>query len=134
MVFGERTLSAADPVLRFVPPSRVLAYIRRLLRVTGETLVFEPNDAFLSLRIVVTLDSTLRALPLGGAFAGNTPAESYRVRCDDVTTPPPRASPWAGYIALVDVALAVPLEFITIRIAFSRDGATVVDDVPTGAS
>ncbi len=55
------------------------------------------------------------------------------MRGDDVTTPPSGASP-GRIIALVDVALAVPLEFITIRIAFSRDGATVVDDVPTGAS
>jgi hypothetical protein len=134
LVFGERTLAPTsfDPVLCYVPPSRVLAYVRRLLRVTGETLVFEPNDAFLSLRIVVTLDATLRELFLGGAFAGNTPAQSYRVRCDDVTTPPSERA-LGRIIALVDVALAVPLEFITIRIAFSRDGATVVDHVPTGA-
>jgi phage tail sheath protein FI len=133
LVFGERSLSASDPTLCFVPPSRVLAYLRRVLRVTGETLVFEPNDATLSLRILVTLDATLRQLFLGGAFAGDTPDQSYRVRCDAVTTPPDERA-LGRIIALVDVALAVPLEFITLRVAFSRDGAAVLDDVPIGSS
>ena len=129
--FGARTLSFEDNPLRFVPGSRVLAFVRRMLRVVGQTLVFEPNDRFLWLRITVTIETALRELFEAGAFAGRTPAESYRVRCDEVTNPSEELL--AGrVIALVDVALAVPLEFITVRIAFTRDGARVLDDIMAG--
>ncbi|HET7539656.1 MAG TPA: hypothetical protein VFK05_07285 [Polyangiaceae bacterium] len=127
LAFGERSLAFEGGPLGFVPGARVLAYLRRLLRVVGQTLVFEPNDKLLSVRVVVTLESLLGQLFISGAFAGKTPAESYRVRCDEVTTT--RGDREVGrIIALVDVALAVPLEFIRVRVAFSRDGASVIDD------
>lgn len=128
LVYGERTLSFEPGALRHVPPARVLAYVRRLLRVVGQTLVFEPNDRFLWLRIKVTIEAALQELFAAGAFAGRTPEESYRVRCDETTNPSSERG--SGRVnTLVLVALAVPLEFITIRIAFTRDGARVVDDI-----
>lgn len=128
VVFGERTLAFAAGPLSFVPGARVLAYLRRTLRAVGQTLVFEPNDQFLWLRICVTLEGALRDLFEQGAFAGRTPDESYRVRCDEATNPADQRA-LGRVLALVDVALSVPLEFISIRIAFTRDGARVLDDV-----
>jgi phage tail sheath protein FI len=134
LVFGARTLSLRDRPDAFLPASRTLAYLRRVLRVVGSTLVFEPNDELLRLRIRLALGSVLYALFRAGAFAGETAAESYAVRCDATTTPPDEAA-LGRVIALVDVALAEPLEFITIRIAFSRDGASVLDDIlPQGGN
>jgi hypothetical protein len=76
--------------------------------------------------------AALRELFEAGAFAGRTPAESYRVRCDEVTNPDDERT-LGRLVALVDIALAVPLEFITLRIAFTRDGARVTDDITAGA-
>jgi hypothetical protein len=128
LVLGARTLDFSAEAVRFAPAARVLAYVRRVLRVVGQTLVFEPNDRFLWLRIVATLEVALHELFLAGAFAGRTPAESYRIRCDEVTNPAAEMQ-LGRVITIVDVALSVPLEFISIRIAFTRDGARVLDDI-----
>ncbi|WP_437727135.1 phage tail sheath subtilisin-like domain-containing protein [Sorangium sp. So ce861] len=128
VVFGERTVRRSPGPDRYVPGARVLAYLRRVLRVVGEQLAFEPNDELLQARARVAIHAALRELLAQGAFAGATPAEAYAVRCDAALNPP--ASVAAGrLIAEVDVALAVPLEFLTIRIALSRDATEILDDV-----
>jgi phage tail sheath protein FI len=128
-VFGARTLSAQRRPDVFIPAARVLAFVRRALRILGETLVFEPNDALLTQRIRVGADRVLRELLRSGAFVGRSPREAYAVRCDASTTPPEEIAR-GRVIAEVDVALAVPLEFITLRVAFARDGSNVLDGVP----
>jgi hypothetical protein len=134
VVFGARTLlekSLGEPesALRFLPAARVLGFVRRVLRALGETLVFEPNDPALWVKVRVSIDLTLRDLYRAGAFAGKSPNEAYTVQCDAHTTTP--ADLAAGrVVALVGIAPTVPLEFIRIRVAFSRDGSSVSDDLP----
>ncbi|WP_437765342.1 phage tail sheath subtilisin-like domain-containing protein [Sorangium sp. So ce281] len=128
VVFGERTMRTSPGPDRYAPGARVLAFLRRVLRVVGERLAFEPNDDLLRARARVALHSALRELFAQGAFAGASPVEAYAVRCDAVLNPPESVA--AGrLIAEVDVALAVPLEFLTIRVALSRDAAEILDDV-----
>ncbi|XYI01028.1 phage tail sheath subtilisin-like domain-containing protein [Sorangium sp. So ce1128] len=128
VVFGERTVRRSPGPDRHVPGARVLAFLRRVLRVAGEQLAFEPNDELLRARARIAINAVLRDLLAQGAFAGASPAEAYAVRCDARLNPP--ASMAAGrLVAEVDVALAVPLEFLTIRVALSRDGTAILDDV-----
>ncbi|WP_437983206.1 hypothetical protein [Sorangium sp. So ce117] len=130
VVYGERTVSRGADADRHVPGARVLAFLRRRLRVVGETLVFEPNTEQLRLRVCLLLEGVLRELFMQGVFAGATAVESYAVRCDEARNPP-EAVALGQLIAEIDVAIAVPLEFLTIRVAFSRDGAAVLDGVLT---
>jgi hypothetical protein len=129
--FGARTLSMEPRPDRFVPGSRVVAYIRRVVRALGATLVFEPNDPHLWIRIRLALDAVLYELFRKNALAGLTREDAYRVRCDEATNPPEERA-LGRVIAVVDVAPALPLEFLTIRIAFSRDEAAIIEDYAVG--
>ncbi|WP_394849946.1 phage tail sheath subtilisin-like domain-containing protein [Pendulispora brunnea] len=126
LVYGARSLFAGIGPQKYVPAARVVAFVRRMLRVTGETLVFEPNDPFLWIHVRITLEASLHELFLQGAFAGATPNTSYAVRCDETTNPPDSVA-LGRVIAEVDIAPSVPLEFLTIRVGFSRDGSEVLD-------
>lgn len=126
VVHGARTLASERRADAFLPGARVLAFLRRALRVFGETIVFEPNDGLLAQRVRVGIELLMREFFRGGAFVGRTPDEAYRVQCDG------RSADLAEgrVVAEIAVALAVPLEFITLRVAFVRDGSTVVDGAP----
>lgn len=126
VVHGARTLSTERRADAFLPGARVLAFLRRALRVFGETIVFEPNDGLLTQRVRVGIELLMREFFRGGAFVGRTPDEAYSVRCDG------RSADLAEgrVVAEIAVALAVPLEFITLRVAFARDGSAVVDGAP----
>ncbi|KYG03518.1 hypothetical protein BE21_04590 [Sorangium cellulosum] len=128
VAYGERTLQRVPGPDRYVPGARVLAFLRRALRVTGETLVFEPNDPLLQTRASAALEEVLNELFRQGALAGATATSSYAVRCDEALNPEGSIA-LGRLIAEVDVAIAVPLEFLTIRVSFGRDGSVVIDDL-----
>jgi hypothetical protein len=130
MAYGERTLQRVPGPDGYVPGARVLAFLRRVLRVTGERLVFEPNDPLLQTRASAALEEVLSELFRQGALAGATAASSYAVRCDEALNPEGSIA-LGRLIAEVDVAIAVPLELLTIRVSFGRDGSVVVDDLET---
>ncbi len=132
LVHGVRSLATWSRPDRFIPASRVVAYVRRVLRALGSTFVFEPNDADVRFRIHLTIDAVLDELWRKNALAGTTRAESYSVRVDDSTTTPAEQD-LGMVVAEVEIAPAIPTEFILIRVAFSRDGSAVLDDIPGGA-
>ena len=60
-------------------------------------------------------------------YVVRTPDEAFRVRCDDQTTP--IADRENGRLSCeVDVALAAPMEFITVRVSINREGQLEVFD------
>jgi hypothetical protein len=131
-ILGARSLwRAADPT-RYFPAARTIAYLRRVMREVGRTVVFDPNDSLLRLRIRFALEAVLGDLLRKNVLAGRSADEAYRVRCDDTTTPPELVD--AGMVvAEIQVAPAVPLEFVVIRIGFTRDGASVDEYLPEAA-
>lgn len=137
-VRGVRTLAISRPGEGFpsdlfLPSTRVVAYLRRVLRVLGSTLVFEPNAERLWMRIRFTLESVLGSLHRQNVLVGRTREEAYRVRCDESTTTPEDRE-LGRVVARVDFAPAIPLEFVTIRVGFSRDGSAIVEDFRAGGS
>jgi phage tail sheath protein FI len=56
-----------------------------------------------------------------GALKGARADEAFRVRCDETTTPP-QEQELGRVVCTIEVAPAVPMEFILLRVALSSDG------------
>ncbi len=111
---GARTLSHELP-WRFVNVCRLVLAIRKACDIALRWTVFEPHDAELRGQVRATLLEILRLFHERGAFAGDSEATSFYVRCDEVTSP--REAVDAGQlVAEVGIAPAAPAEFIVLRI------------------
>ena len=56
-----------------------------------------------------------------GALKGDQASQAFQVTCDASTNPPDQVDQ-GMVVCLVQVAPAVPMEFITLRVAVSADG------------
>lgn len=116
-----RTLSG-DPDYRQLSVRRLMTMLALTLDRQTQWLVFEPNTADLRERLTFMVTQFLRDLHRKKAFAGDTEAESFFVRCNAELNPP--ASQAAGrLIAEIGVAPAAPLEYLVLRISQDADGA-----------
>jgi phage tail sheath protein FI len=123
-VWGGRTLDRTREH-RFVAHRRLVHRLVRAIRRVAEPLVFEVNAPVLWFAFVRAITSVLLAAWRAGALAGGRPEEAFEVVCDDTTNPPEEID--AGRcVCAISVAPAVPMEFILIRVALSRDGALEV--------
>lgn len=126
-VFGARTLARAvsdsDPD-GFVSIRRLVLTLERWLVQALAWAVFEPNDVRLWVRIQRELEDKLTQLFARGAFRGKAPSDGFRIKCDEENNPAElRAS---GRLQVdVQIAPAVPQEFITIRLVRSGESLTV---------
>ncbi|HEY0989767.1 MAG TPA: hypothetical protein VGD80_22015 [Kofleriaceae bacterium] len=125
-VFGARTLARVadgDPD-GFVNIRRLVLTLERWLVRALAWAVFEPNDFRLWVRIHRELEDKLTELFRRGAFRGKAPSDGFRIKCDEENNPAElRAS---GQLQVdVQIAPAVPQEFITIRLIRSGESLTV---------
>jgi uncharacterized protein len=116
-ILGARTM-ASDPDWRFLPVRRLVSMIRRALDAATQWAVFEPNDDGTRALLAQSIGAFLESLRRGGALAGDRPAASWRVRCDEVNNP---ASDRARGELVVDIAIAPakPFEFVILRLGRS---------------
>ena len=121
-VWGGRTL---DRVERFVAHRRLLHRLVRAIRRVAEPLVFETNGPVLWFTFVRAITAVLLEAWRSGALAGSRPEEAFNVVCD-ATTNPPEETDAGRCLCEIAFAPAVPMEFIQIRVALSRDGALEV--------
>lgn len=129
VVWGGRTAfdPSLGPVNLFVAHRRLIHRLIRAIRRVAEPLVFEVNGADLWLTLVRAITSVLLEAWRAGALQGQRPEHAFLVRCDETTNPP--ESEEAGLVLCeVRVAPAVPMEFITLRIAVSREGRLEVTE------
>jgi len=125
MVWGGRTLSA-DPRRRYVAHRRLLHLLVRAIRRVASPLVFDVNSPELRLTLVRALTSVLLETFRSGALAGARPEQAFRVVCDD-TNNPPEQDP-GQVVCEVEVAPAVPMEFIRLRLVLGQDrGLEVIE-------
>ena len=131
-VWGGRTLERRDPAGRFVAHRRLIHRLVRAIRRVAEPLVFENNGPELWLALTRAVTTVLLEAFRAGALKGARPEEAFRVHCDDQTNPPEERD-LGRCVCEIEVAPAVPMEFITLRVALSarrraggvrRDGAT----------
>jgi phage tail sheath protein FI len=113
-VWGVRTLSPTNDVLRYVNAVRLFQFVEKSIFNSTFNFVFESITSNLYGQIKTTVDSFLLNLYSTGHFAGNSPAQAYFVICDESNNPPEVAN--AGQV-IVDIGIAPnrPGEFIRFR-------------------
>lgn len=111
-----------DPELIEINVRRLLSLLARAARESGPDYVFEPLDDTLRRRIRSRFEDICGILLTRGAFAGNTPDESYRVA---VASPPNTALTAADGQLIVElkVAPSIPLRFLTVRLVATGPGS-----------
>jgi hypothetical protein len=119
LCLAAETLSDS-PELVPIGVRRLLSALRRLALLRGTAYAFEPNDDSLRRTVQRDLELLLGQLLALGAFAGATPAESFRVSTATQAD--------AGRL-IVDVAVApsLPLSFLTVRVKRGADGSLSVE-------
>jgi hypothetical protein len=126
LVWGGRVLGAlGNERGGFLAHRRIIHVLVRAIRRVAEPLVFDTNGPQLWLAFVRSLTSVLLEAYRAGALKGSRPEEAFRVKCDAETNPPDQVDNGLC-ICEVQVAPAVPMEFITLRVAASGDGTLEV--------
>jgi phage tail sheath protein FI len=119
VVWGARTLGGESEKWKYVPVRRLALFIEESVHRGLEWVVFEPNDepTWRLVRRQVTnfLDQLFRQ----GAFAGQTPQESYLVRCGPDTMNQSDLDR-GDLVVEVGVAPIRPAEFVNFRIRRGR--------------
>lgn len=118
LVWGGRTLDPL-PQGRFLAHRRLLHRLVRTIRRVAEPIVFEKNGPALWLTLARTVTSVLLDAYRAGALKGDRADEAFRVRCDAETNPPEQID-LGRVLCEIAVAPAMPMEFITLRVAFSE--------------
>jgi phage tail sheath protein FI len=118
-VWGARTLDAGDG--RHIAHRRLIHRIVRAIRRVAEPLTFDTNGPLLRFALVRAVSGVLLEAFRSGFLQGETPDQAYRVRCDEATNPPERID--AGEVVCeIEIAPAVPMEFITLRLTLGAQG------------
>jgi phage tail sheath protein FI len=102
--------------------------IHRLVRAihrVADPLVFDNNGPELWLTIVRAITTLLLESYDAGALKGARPEDAFRVRCDSTTTPPEEQE-LGRVFCLIELAPAVPMEFITLRVVLGTDATLEV--------
>lgn len=124
-IFGGRTLHPGYPD-RYIAVRRQVIKLEHDFTYLMRQYLFEPNDPTLWRQISAVLTNYLTQQLQVGALGGSTPADSFKVVCDDTNNQPQTAQ--AG-IVNVDVAVALlsPAEFINITLSqMQNTGTTTV--------
>ncbi len=120
LVWGGRVLGNNSPG-GFVAHRRLIHLLVRAIRRVAEPLVFDTNGPELWLSLVRSITTVLLAAWRAGALKGDQPSQAFQVICDASTNPPDQIDQ-GMVVCLIQVAPAVPMEFITLRVAVSADG------------
>jgi hypothetical protein len=123
VVWGARTLRGNDQSndeYKYIPVRRLSLFIEESLYRGTRWVVFEPNDEPLWAQLRVNAGAFLDYLFRQGAFAGNTPRDSYFVKCDAETTTQNDRD--LGIVNIeVGFAPLRPAEFVVIKLQLMVD-------------
>ncbi|MEO8036508.1 MAG: hypothetical protein ABI837_18875, partial [Acidobacteriota bacterium] len=118
-LWGARTLSA-EKYLRYLAVRRTLTAIQRRSHRALQSIVFEPHNAILWMRVTQLIFDILLGFFNQGALRGAEPREAFYVRCDGSNNT--KETVHAGQLNIeVGVAIAAPAEFIVFRVG-RREG------------
>jgi uncharacterized protein len=122
-VWGARTLSGND-AWTYVNVRRIFLTAVRWLEWQMKSVVFEPNDARLWVRIERELHQHFLGLYRQGALQGPTPGDAYRVKCD-ASTNPREVIESGRVVAEIGLAASVPFEFVYVRLIYGASGVSI---------
>ena len=126
LVWGGRTLDRSREG-RFLAHRRFMHRLVRAIRRVAEPLVFDTSGPELWFALVRTVTTVLTEAFRSGALQGERPEEAFRIVCDENTNPLTDRE-HGRVLCEIGVALAAPMEFITIRVAISQTGQLEVFD------
>lgn len=113
-ILGARTMSS-DTDWRYLNVRRLMSMLEKALDISCQWAVFEPNDYLTRARLVMGVTGMLMSLHESGALVGETPAESFYIKCDLDNNP--QSSRDNGQLIMeIGVAPTVPFEFIILRV------------------
>jgi Bacteriophage tail sheath protein len=121
LIWGGRVLGASTPPGGFLAHRRLIHLLVRAIRRVAEPLVFDTNGPQLWLAFVRCITTVLLEAFRAGALQGDTPDQAFRVQCDATTNPSEQVAQ-GMCLCLIQIAPAVPMEFITLRVAVSDQG------------
>jgi phage tail sheath protein FI len=122
-IWGARTLSR-DPAWTYVNVRRTVLTLSRWLELVMSSVVFEPNDLKLWIRIGREVGAFLEKLHQRGALKGAVAEEAFYVKCDAETNPQQVRD--AGQVVTeIGLAPVTPNEFLVVRLVRSADGVTL---------
>jgi hypothetical protein len=114
VIFNAETLSPESDV-RALPVRLLMILLRRLALREGATYVFEPHSDDFRALVRRRFERMLSIIHQRGGFAGQTPAESYRVVTDESVNPPTAVD--AGRFTVeLRVAPSRPMRYLNIRL------------------
>jgi phage tail sheath protein FI len=120
VVWGGRTLNQ-DFERRFIVYRRLIHRLVRAIRRVAEPLVFDINGPELWMALARSITTVLLEAWRAGALKGDQPGEAFRVTCDETVNPAEELD-LGRVLCLIEVAPAVPMEFIELRVSLSGDG------------
>lgn len=120
-VWGGRTLLDL-PEGRYVAHRRLIHRLVRAVRRVAEPLVFETNGPTLWLALARAATSVLLEAWRAGGLQGERADEAFRVSCDEANNPPEQQA-LGITVCEIQLAPAVPMEFITLRVSLSAQGS-----------
>jgi hypothetical protein len=123
-VWGGRTLDR-EPAGLFIAHRRLVHRLVRAIRRVAEPLVFDTNGPELWLAFVRAVTTVLLEAWRRGGLKGARPDEAFRVQCDEATNPPEERE-LGRVLCRIELAPAVPMEFIELRVALSAEGGLEV--------
>lgn len=124
--WGGRTLDPR-PATMYLAHRRLVHGLVRAFRRVAEPILFETNGPALRLSLARAMTSVLLEAHRSGALRGDRPEDAFRVQCDDENNPPELVDLGMA-ICSVSVAPAVPMEFITFRVAVSETKQLEITD------
>ena len=115
-VWGARTLGGdANGDTKYINVRRTLIFIAQSLDEGTQFVVFKPNTPTLWQQVKRTITAFLTNLWRDGGLFGTQPEQAFFVRVDE-TNNPPEVRALGQLIIEVGVAIALPAEFVIIRI------------------
>jgi phage tail sheath protein FI len=113
--------SAENVSYLYLAHRRLIHRLVRAIRTLVEPLVFDPNTPMFRFGVQRAISSVLLRFWRAGAFRGARPEEAFKVVCDDSNNPPDEQDN-GRVVCDIRIAPALPMEFITLRIALGEAG------------
>jgi uncharacterized protein len=123
-VWGARTLGGRSDWL-YVPVVRVVLALKRWLLENMNDIVFESHTPELWQRVERRIAAFCFDLFDTGALGARDPSEAFFVKCDAELNPP-EIRDTGTLVAEVGLAVAVPAEFVVVRIVHDASGIVLI--------
>jgi len=131
VIWGQKTLTPQPSALDRVNVRRLLIVIEKVMAVSLQSFVFEPNNQFTRFRITAMLETFLDTLSSAGAFQTELGDKGYLVVCNDTNNTPAIIDD-NELVVNVFVKPSKAAEFIQLNVIVTSTGASFQELIAQG--